>query len=164
MRLKKLRSILTVSLHNLDNLYRQTIMSYAQYPHHFRPMLGQETYHIQKYNPICGDIIDLAFDIVDDKVTDIHFYGDGCVISKASASMMSDLVSGKTRAQATFLVTEFSKMMRGEAADVKSLGEPQILTGVTKFPARIKCATLAWHALDELLVIKDDRRCDDGNR
>lgn len=143
-----------MSLHNLDNLYRQTIMSYGQYPHHFRPMLAQETYHIQKYNPTCGDIIDLACDIVDDRVTDIHFYGDGCVISKASASMMSDLVSGKTCVQAKSLVAEFSKMMRGEAADVKSLGESQILSGVTKFPARIKCATLAWHALDELLAIK----------
>ncbi|MEX0380009.1 Fe-S cluster assembly sulfur transfer protein SufU [Leuconostoc sp. MS02] len=143
-----------MSLHNLDNLYRQTIMSYGQYPHHFRPMLAQETYHIQKYNPTCGDIIDLACDIVDDRVTDIHFYGDGCVISKASASMMSDLVSGKTCVQATSLVAEFSKMMRGEAADVKSIGESQILSGVTKFPARIKCAMLAWHALDELLAIK----------
>jgi len=143
-----------VSLHNLDNLYRQTIMSYGQYPHHFRPMLAQETYHIQKYNPTCGDIIDLAFDIVDDQVTDIHFYGDGCVISKASASMMSDLISGKTRAQATVLVTEFSKMMRGETSDTKSLGESQILSGVIKFPTRIKCATLGWHALDELLAIK----------
>ncbi|WP_294976020.1 Fe-S cluster assembly sulfur transfer protein SufU [uncultured Leuconostoc sp.] len=153
-----------MSLHNLDNLYRQTIMSYGQYPHHFRPMLAQETYHIQKYNPTCGDIIDLACDIVDDQVTDIHFYGDGCVISKASASMMSDLISGKTRAQATVLVTEFSKMMRGETSDIKSLGESQILSGVIKFPTRIKCATLGWHALDELLAIKNDRRCDDGNR
>ncbi|MGY3742841.1 Fe-S cluster assembly sulfur transfer protein SufU [Leuconostoc inhae] len=143
-----------MSLHNLDNLYRQTIMSYGQYPHHFRPMLAQETYHIQKYNPTCGDIIDLAFDIVDDQVTDIHFYGDGCVISKASASMMGDLISGKTRAQATVLVTEFSKMMRGETSDIKSLGESQILSGVIKFPTRIKCATLGWHALDELLAIK----------
>ena len=153
-----------MSLHNLDNLYRQTIMSYGQYPHHFRPMLAQETYHIQKYNPTCGDIIDLACDIVDDQVTDIHFYGDGCVISKASASMMSDLISGKTRAQATVLVTEFSKMMRGETSDIKSLGESQILSGVIKCPTRIKCATLGWHALDELLAIKNDRRCDDGNR
>ncbi|WP_220740653.1 Fe-S cluster assembly sulfur transfer protein SufU [Leuconostoc miyukkimchii] len=143
-----------MSLHNLDNLYRQTIMAYAQHPHHYKPMLGTEGYHIQKYNPTCGDVIDLAFNMVDDRVTDIHFYGDGCAISKASASMMTDLVVGKNRDQMMQLVDQFSKMARGEASDVKSLGEAQVLAGVTKFPTRIKCATLAWHALDELLSVE----------
>lgn len=143
-----------MSLHNLDNLYRQTIMEYAQHPHNYKPMLGTESYHVRKYNPTCGDIIDLAINIDDDKVTDIYFYGDGCAISKASASMMTDLVSGKSKSQISQVVDQFSKMARGEDGDFKSLGEAQILLGVTKFPTRVKCATLAWHALDELLAIE----------
>ena len=143
-----------MSLHNLDLLYRQTVMEYAQHPHHYKPMLGTETYHVRKYNPTCGDIIDLAFEMTDDKVTDIYFYGDGCAISKASASMMTDLVLGQRREAVATLLEEFSKLTRGEVADTKLLGEAPILAGVTKFPTRIKCATLAWHALDELLSVE----------
>ncbi|HCU42794.1 SUF system NifU family Fe-S cluster assembly protein [Leuconostoc falkenbergense] len=143
-----------MSLHNLDYLYRQTIMAYAQHPHHYQPMLETENYHIRKYNPTCGDVIDLAFNINNDIVTDTHFYGDGCAISKSSASMMTDLVIGKNISQITQLVDQFSKMVRGEAGNYNALGEAQILSGVTKFPTRIKCATLAWHALAELLAIE----------
>lgn len=144
-----------MALHNLDNLYRQAIMSYAQNPHHFHPMTATDQYIVKKYNPTCGDVIEIAMTMTDRVITDIHFDGDGCAISKASASIMTDLIGNKTLAEAKNMIFEFSSMTMGEVHDELLLGEAELLAGVTKFPARIKCATLAWHALDELLTTTD---------
>ncbi|CAM3101195.1 Fe-S cluster assembly sulfur transfer protein SufU [Leuconostoc rapi] len=143
-----------MALHNLDNLYRQAIMSYAQNPHHFHPVTAKDQYAVKKYNPTCGDVIEIAMTMNDQVIADIHFDGDGCAISKASASIMTDLVLNKTLSEAQNIISEFSKMAIGDVHDQLLLGEAELLAGVTKFPARIKCATLAWHTLDELMVGK----------
>ncbi|ADG40944.1 MULTISPECIES: Fe-S cluster assembly sulfur transfer protein SufU [Leuconostoc] len=144
-----------MALHNLDNLYRQAIMGYAQNPHHYHPVTVADQYTVRKYNPTCGDVIEIAITTHDQVISDIHFDGDGCAISKASASMMTDLVLNRTLSAAQKMISEFSSMTMGESHDQVLLGEAELLAGVTKFPARIKCATLAWHALDELLTSKN---------
>lgn len=140
-----------MALHQLDNLYRQAVMSYAQAPHHFQPVTSADQCQITKLNPTCGDVVHLAVTVTAGKISACHFDGDGCAISRASASIMTDLVIGQTTADAKRLTVAFSNMTMGVAQDLSVLGEAKLLAGVVKFPARIKCATLAWHALSELL-------------
>ncbi|MGX7042003.1 Fe-S cluster assembly sulfur transfer protein SufU [Leuconostoc holzapfelii] len=141
-----------MALQQLDNLYRQTVMAYAQQPHHFHPVTPDDPCQVTKLNPTCGDVIHLAVTVADGRVKAMHFDGDGCAISMASASIMTDLMIGQTVGSALALAATFSKMTMGEAKDLSSLGEAKLLAGVVKFPARIKCATLAWHALTALLT------------
>ncbi|KAA8370358.1 SUF system NifU family Fe-S cluster assembly protein [Leuconostoc carnosum] len=147
-----------MSLHNLDNLYRQSVMAYAKHPRHYRPVATTDRNQATKYNPTCGDTITVSVELSGDLVTDIHFYGDGCAISKASASMMTDLVIGKDKAEIQQLMDNFLKMTMGEQVDTDTLGEAQLLAGVTKFPTRIKCATLPWHTLQALLFSKEEAK------
>ena len=100
-------------------------------------------------NPTCGDRIRLTLDIVDDIVQDAKFDGEGCSISMSSASMMTEAIKGKTIEEALKMSDEFSKMMLGEDYQIdEEAGDIEALSGVAKFPARIKCATLAWKALE----------------
>lgn len=141
-----------MTLHNLDNLYRQSVMEHAKYPHHHAPVTEKDKHQIQKFNPTCGDMISLAVTVDDDRIIDCHFDGDGCAIAIASCSMMTDIMIGKTISQSQELMRMFSAMTMGENINFDAIGEAQILAGVTKFPTRIKCATLSWHALDDLLA------------
>ncbi|MFV0555597.1 MAG: Fe-S cluster assembly sulfur transfer protein SufU [Lactovum sp.] len=107
-------------------------------------------------NPTCGDVIRLMVDFEGEKISDIAFSGHGCTISIASSSMMTELVMGKTRAEAKELAELFSQMITGEEiSDMDSLGEVQLLSGVAKFPQRVKCATLPWNALKKALREKE---------
>lgn len=140
-----------MALSKLDNLYRQVILDHSSYPHHHGE-LEDSTDQIELNNPTCGDVIQLQLKIVDDRIEDVRFSGHGCSISTASASMMSDVIIGKTKTEAQELVQEFSEMVQGHAIQKEAeLGDAALLSGVAKFPARIKCATLAWKALEQAI-------------
>lgn len=137
-----------MDFNNLDHLYRQVIMDHYKTPRNRGAIKGGVT--IDMNNPTCGDTIRLQLAIEDDVVRDAKFDGEGCSISMASASMMTQLVKGKTIEEALRLADIFSDMVQGKDYDDESfdLGDVEALSGVTKFPARIKCATLAWKALE----------------
>ncbi|MER2041950.1 MAG: Fe-S cluster assembly sulfur transfer protein SufU [Desemzia incerta] len=140
-----------MGLSKLDQLYRQVILDHSQHPHHYGT-LDESTHTIELNNPTCGDVIQLHFLIEGNRITDIRFSGHGCTISKASASMMTDLMVGKTLEEALQLEKQFSLLVQGEEVqDVEELGDAILLSGVAKFPARIKCATLSWKALEKAL-------------
>lgn len=140
-----------MGLSKLDNLYRQIIMDHSSHPHH-KGSLEKSQHQIEMNNPTCGDVIHLDVDTEDGVIKNIAFDGHGCSISTASASMMTDAVIGKTVAEAKAMSADFSQLVQGnEVADLDRLGDAALLDGVTKFPARIKCATLAWKALNKAL-------------
>ncbi|GLV13530.1 iron-sulfur cluster assembly scaffold protein NifU [Alicyclobacillus hesperidum] len=131
----------------LDDLYRQVIMDHYQHPRN-QGQLADDAIAVDLRNPSCGDEIRLQMLVEDGVVKDVRFRGSGCSISMASASMMTDAIKGKTISEALHLAHTFRGMMKGEPADLDELGELESLQGVSKFPARIKCATLAWQALE----------------
>ncbi|MGL4820063.1 MAG: Fe-S cluster assembly sulfur transfer protein SufU [Bacilli bacterium] len=134
---------------NLDTLYRQVIMDHYKNPRN-QGFLEEGATTVQLNNPTCGDAIQLQMNIKDGKVTDVRFVGEGCSISMSSASMMTQAVKGKTVEEALKLCETFSLVVQGKDYDDDiDLGDIEALTGVSKFPARIKCATLAWKALEK---------------
>ncbi|HLQ72869.1 MAG TPA: SUF system NifU family Fe-S cluster assembly protein [Bacillota bacterium] len=135
---------------NLDTLYRQVIMDHYKYPRN-KGVLDDETLTVEMNNPTCGDRILLSLFVEDDHVKDVKFDGEGCSISMASASMMTQAIKGKTVEEALRMSEFFSKMMIGENIDVGELdlADIEALQGVSTFPARIKCATLAWEAMEK---------------
>lgn len=139
-----------MSFDNLDTLYRQVIMDHYKYPRN-KGVLEGSSLAIEMNNPTCGDRIMLHLNIEDGLVKDVKFDGEGCSISMASASMMTQAIKGKELSDALTMSNFFSKMMIGEDVDVGELDLDDIeaLQGVSKFPARIKCATLAWQALEK---------------
>jgi SUF system FeS assembly protein, NifU family len=143
-----------MALSKLDNLYRAVILDHSGHPHN-QGVVELEDERVELNNPTCGDVISLTLKVDDDIITDIRFDGSGCSISTASASMMTDSVLGKTRDEAYQLANIFSQMVQGETGEYDCLGEAQYLAGVSKFPQRIKCATLSWNALKKALEGKD---------
>lgn len=138
-----------MSFNNLDQLYRQVIMDHYKNPRN-KGQLEDGTLTIDMNNPTCGDRIHLTLNVEDGKVTEAKFDGEGCSISMASASMMTQAVKGKDIETALKLSTIFSDMMQGnDYPDDLDLGDIEALQGVAKFPARIKCATLAWKAMEK---------------
>ena len=148
-----------MGLEKLNNLYREVILDHAQHPHHKGP-LAQATQQISLNNPTCGDVINLQIQLdAADRIQAIGFTGDGCTISQASASMMTTAVTGKTKEEALAMAKTFSDLAIGKkhpAADIAALGDAQVLTNIMEFPARIKCATLAWWALQRALLQESD--------
>ena len=137
-----------MSFNNLDQLYRTVIMDHYKKPRN-KGML-EDSVTIEMNNPTCGDRIHLTLQVTDGIVENAKFDGDGCSISMASASMMTVAVKGKPIDEALELSTIFSDMMLGkEHDDSIDLGDIEALSGVAKFPARIKCATLAWKAMEK---------------
>lgn len=139
-----------MSFDNLDTLYRQVIMDHYKNPKN-RGKIDGDSLTIDMNNPTCGDRIQLQLQVEDGVVKDARFDGEGCSISMSSASMMTQEVKGKTIDKALTMSESFSKMMLGEDIDMDNfeLGDVQSLQGVSKFPARIKCATLAWKAMEK---------------
>lgn len=135
---------------NLDTLYRQVIMDHYKHPRN-RGTFSDDTLTVEMNNPTCGDRIFLQFKIEDGIVKDVKFTGEGCSISLASASMMTQAIKGKEFTQALELSKLFSDMMLGKDVDIDAFGLEDIeaLQGVSNFPARIKCATLAWKAMEK---------------
>lgn len=138
-----------MSFDNLDMLYRQVIMDHYKNPRN-RGVI-EDGVTIDLNNPTCGDSLRLQLQVEDDIVKDAKFEGEGCSISLASASMMTQIVKGKTVEEALQLANIFSEMVQGKDYDTDTfdLGDIEALSGVSKFPARIKCATLAWKALEK---------------
>lgn len=138
-----------MSFDNLDTLYRQVIMDRYKKPRN-KGMLEDGSMTIDMNNPTCGDRIRLTMKIEDGKVNDVKFDGDGCSISMSSASMMTQAIKGKDVETALAMSETFSLMIQGkEYDDEMDLGDIEALQGVSKFPARIKCATLAWKAMEK---------------
>lgn len=137
-----------MALSRLDNLYRQVILDHTAHPHN-KGTLDGATSQIELNNPTCGDVIQLHLQIKDNIIEEVRFDGHGCSISMASASMMTQAIKGKTEKEAIEVIAAFLELVQGEEVpNKKILGDAQMLSGVAKFPARIKCATLAWKALE----------------
>ncbi|UJF34687.1 Fe-S cluster assembly sulfur transfer protein SufU [Paenibacillus hexagrammi] len=130
----------------LDDLYRRVIMDHYKNPRNRGKFDADEAVTIDLNNPTCGDKISLQMKVEDGMVSDAKFIGEGCSISLSSASMMTDAVKGKTLEEALDMAEKFSGLMKGEAVEFE-YEDIEALSGVNKFPARIKCATLAWNAL-----------------
>ena len=145
-----------MSFRNLDTLYRQVIMDHYKNPRN-KGTLEDGSLTVDMNNPTCGDRIHLTMKVEDGKVTDAKFEGEGCSISMASASMMTQTVIGKDTETALKLSHIFSEMMQGKDYDgEEDLGDIEALQGVAQFPARIKCATLAWKAMERGLEQEKD--------
>ena len=144
-----------MGLSKLNNLYREVILDHADHPHN-KGALAESTNAITLNNPTCGDEIDLQVKVGDDGLIDeIGYTGHGCTISQASASMMTEAVKGKHPSEALKMAKTFSDMAIGKEhskEDLEELGDAQVLTSIMEFPARIKCATLAWWALQRALL------------
>jgi len=137
---------------NLNSLYQQLILDHYRNPRN-KGELPERTVDIHMANPVCGDEIHLQLQIEDDVIVDAKHIGQGCSISQASVSMMTNLLKGKALSEAEGLAERFTAMMHGdeEVARDKSLGDLRALQGVSKFPVRIKCALLAFDALQEAI-------------
>lgn len=145
-----------MSLSQLDNLYRQMILEHAKRPHHHGKLDAADK-QIELHNPTCGDVLELEVKLdKEGRIEAIAFSGTGCTISQASASLMTDEVLGKTPAEVAEMVEAFSEMITQKTTkDYEALlGDAVILEGVAQFPARIKCATLAWKAIYQAVVEK----------
>lgn len=130
----------------LDDLYRRVIMDHYKNPRN-RGRFEDGAVTIDLNNPTCGDKISLQLIVEDEVVKSAKFTGEGCSISMSSASMMTDAVKGKTIQQALAMAEKFSSLVKGEPVEFEEYEDIEALSGVSKFPARIKCATLAWNAL-----------------
>ena len=137
---------------DLRDLYQEVIIDHSRRPRNFGPLPGHN-HHAEGFNPLCGDKLTLYLKVVDGIIEDVRFEGAGCAISTASASLMSEALKGKSAAQAEALFDSFHGLLTGaaETPNAAPLGKLQVLAGMQEFPARIKCATLAWHTLHAAL-------------
>lgn len=131
----------------LRELYQEVILEHSKKPRNYRA-LEQANHKAEGFNPLCGDHFTVYLDLKDGAINDIGFQGSGCAISKASASMMTQTLKGKTAAEAEDIFTKFHDLVTGQKTGTQEeLGKLAVFAGVSEFPLRVKCATLAWHAL-----------------
>jgi len=132
----------------LRELYQDVILDHSRHPRHYGAMEGA-SHKAEGYNPLCGDKVTVYLQLgADGRVADIKFEGKGCAISQASASMMTDMLKGRTQAEAERLMNGFLHLVKGEDASSLSQDEREtldVMAGISEFPMRVKCATLAWH-------------------
>jgi nitrogen fixation protein NifU and related proteins len=139
---------------DLDDLYQEVILDHNKSPRNFR-IMADANRKAEGYNPLCGDHVTVYLRVDDGVIKDISFEGSGCAISKASASMMTAELKGKTETAAHDLFEDMRKMLTGGSGHADSadrVGKLAVLSGVCKFPARVKCASLAWHTANAALV------------
>jgi nitrogen fixation NifU-like protein len=130
----------------LQDLYQEVILDHNRRPRNFRVIEGAR--HAEGYNPLCGDRIKIFLRLDNNAIVDISFQGSGCAISKASASLMTEILKGKTLDEAEAVLDKFQKMITAPPdAPVATLGKLDVLAGVRQFPLRVKCASLPWHTL-----------------
>ncbi|MBI3788959.1 MAG: SUF system NifU family Fe-S cluster assembly protein [Ignavibacteriales bacterium] len=137
----------------LRALYQEVILDHNKNPRNFRKLENADR-EVEGYNPLCGDHYTIYLKLKDDRIEEITFDGAGCAISKASASVMSSSLKGKTKAEAEELFEKFHKLVTGELNGFDSfeeLGKLAAFSGVSEFPARVKCASLAWHTMKSAL-------------
>ncbi len=138
---------------DLRELYQEVILDHSKRPRNFQKLEGANR-RAEGYNPLCGDQITVYLRVEDDVIRDISFQGSGCAISKASASMMTTALKGKTTTEAESLFKAFHQMVTSDHSapfDSPELGKLAVFSGVHEFPVRVKCATLAWHTLHAAL-------------
>ena len=141
----------------LRELYQEIILDHNKSPRNFR-RIEDATLKVEGYNPLCGDHYTVYVKLDNDIITDLSFEGGGCAISKASASVMTSMLKGKTKAQADELWGDFHRLVKGEidpGGNMDRLGKLAAFAGVSEFPARVKCASLAWHTLHTALEAKN---------
>jgi nitrogen fixation NifU-like protein len=140
----------------LNDLYQEIILDHSKRPRNCKPMACANSM-AEGYNPLCGDKIKLFLDYENGVVKDISFQGSGCAISTASASLMTEILKGKTREEAELLLDRFHDLLTKEqpAKPAADLGKLAVFSGVREYPARVKCATLAWHTLKAALYGAD---------
>jgi nitrogen fixation NifU-like protein len=147
---------------DLADLYQEIILDHNKRPRNYRAM-PECTCHAQGNNPLCGDEVEVFVRLEDDKLADVAFQGQGCAISRASASMMTGKTKGQSGADARELAGKVREMLLGaEAEPPRELGDLAALSGVRKFPARIKCAMLPWHTLESALEGRDSATTESG--
>lgn len=136
----------------LSALYQDVILEHNRSPRNFRRMEDADR-HAEGRNPLCGDQITVWLKLDGEVITDVSFHGSGCAISKASASLMTGAVKGKTRAEVDRLFDRFRGVVTGREGDAQGgeLGKLAVFSGISAFPMRVKCATLPWHALKAAL-------------
>jgi len=130
----------------LRELYQEVILEHSKHPRNYR-VLDSANHHAEGFNPLCGDHFTIYADVKDGTIRDVSFQGTGCAISKASASMMTQSLKGKSEAEAEELFTRFHQLVTGRGASADAVGKLAVFAGVSEFRLRVKCATLAWHAL-----------------
>lgn len=137
---------------DLRDLYQEVIFDHNRNPRNFR-IIDEPSRRVDGFNPLCGDKLTLFLKIEDQVITDASFQGSGCAISTASVSLMTEIIKGKTETEADALFKQFHEMTTGktEAINLEAIGKLAVLAGVREYPARVKCATLAWHTLDAAL-------------
>ena len=143
---------------DLRDLYQELILEHSKAPRNYRELTTPDR-KAEGYNPLCGDRFTVYLKMQGESIQDIGFQGSGCAISKASASMMTQSLKGKTRSEANDLFNRFHKVVTGQAAkngNQADLGKLAVFSGVSEFPVRVKCATLAWHILQAALEGKQD--------
>ncbi len=141
------------TMSELSDLYQEVILEHNKNPRNFREIETADRKAVGN-NPLCGDALQVFVEIDADTIKDVSFKGSGCAISKASASMMTEAVKGKSLDQALILFDEFHRMVLGELDvenDDNHLGKLRVFAGVLEFPARVKCASLSWHTLKAAL-------------
>ncbi len=142
----------------LRELYQEVILDHTKNPRNFHA-LPDATAKADGNNPLCGDRVTVYLKMDGDRIVDASFQGQGCAISRSSASIMTESVKGRTRAEAEALFDRFHEMITGNPgapADPKALGKLAVFQGVSEFPLRVKCASLAWHTLKSALERKTD--------
>jgi len=141
---------------DFHGLYQEVILDHNKRPHNFRAMEGAD-HRAEGFNRLCGDKVTIFVKMNGDRISDISFQGSGCAISTASASILTDTVKGKTRAEAETLFQKFHELVtgqrpgNGQKSDQAGLGKLAVFSGVSEYPARVKCASLAWHTLHNAL-------------
>jgi nitrogen fixation NifU-like protein len=145
-------------LSDLRELYQQVILDHNKNPRNFHE-LPEADRKVEGYNPLCGDHYTVFVRFDDQNIAEVSFTGSGCAISKASASVMSSTVKGKSKEEAEQLFETFHRLVTGEGSSLSEadLGRLAAFSGVSEFPARVKCATLAWHTLRTALEGRDEK-------
>lgn len=144
---------------DLRELYQEVILDHHKRPRNFRVLEGAR--HVEGYNPLCGDKVTVYLRMDGDVVREVSFQGSGCAISTASASLMTESLKGKTRAEALALFQAFHHLLTGtataDAPGAPDLGKLEVFSGVREFPVRVKCATLPWHTFHAALAGEEAR-------
>lgn len=135
----------------LGQLYQELIIDHSKRPRNFGP-LPEANRRAEGFNRLCGDRVTVLLELDGDTVRQIRFQGSGCAISTASASLLTEAVRGKSVAETEALFQRFHRLVTGEAADTEGMGKLAVFAGVSEYPARVKCASLAWHTLHQALT------------
>lgn len=144
-------------MNELQELYQQVILDHNKNPRNFGE-LAEANLKAEGFNPLCGDHINVALVVQDNVIQDVRFSGSGCAISKASASIMTTVLKGKTVEEAEEMFEQFRHLVTDEGIqpDPESLGKMAVFAGVREFPARVKCASLCWHTMKNAIENRQD--------